>query len=113
VSELPTTLSGIRRGGTRDNPWFVARDVCDVLGIENARDALGRIDADKRGGVLVDDTTGRKQRTAILYESGLYALIFSFHKEQAKAFRKWVTCEVLPSIRKTGSYQSKRREKYE
>jgi prophage antirepressor-like protein len=81
----------------------VAKDVCEVLGIANARDALQRLDDDEKG-VATTDTLGGKQTLATVYESGLYALIFTSRKEEAKAFRKWVTSEVLPAIRKTGAY---------
>ena len=76
--------STIRCGGTADKPWFVAKDVCDVLGIANARDALGRLDDDEKGDVGIADAIGRKQRTAIVYESGLYALIFTSRKDEAR-----------------------------
>jgi len=84
-------------------PWFVAADVCEVLGIANGRDAVQRLEEDEKG-VAITDTLGGPQNTSIISESGLYALIFKSRKPQAKLFRKWVTSEVLPAIRKTGSY---------
>jgi prophage antirepressor-like protein len=102
----------IRCGGTSDKPWFVAKDVCEVLGIANHNDAIGRLDDDEKGEVGITDPIGRKQLMAVVYESGLYALIFTSRKEEAKAFRKWVTSEVLPSIRKTGAYRLKERNRY-
>ncbi|PZX21331.1 phage antirepressor KilAC domain-containing protein [Rhodobacter capsulatus] len=84
-------------------PWFVARDVCDVLGLTKDRDAVARLDRDERGSVKVD-TLGGAQSVNIISESGLYALILRSNKPEAKAFRKWVTATVLPTIRKTGSY---------
>ena len=87
------------------SPWFVAKDVCDVLGISKYRDATARLDEDERGSVLLD-TLGGQQRVSAVSESGLYALIFQSRKAEAKAFRKWVTATVLPAIRKTGSYVS-------
>lgn len=84
-------------------PWFVAADVCRVLDIANPRDAVSRLDDDERG-VVTADTLGGKQEMTIVSESGLYALIFTSRKEAAKRFRKWVTSEVLPAIRRTGSY---------
>ena len=86
------------------DPWFVAKDVCGVLGIASHRDATGRLDDDERGSVLVD-TLGGQQKMSAISESGVYALIFTSRKPEAKAFRKWVTSEVLPSIRKTGKYE--------
>lgn len=88
-----------------NEPWFVAKDVCRVLGIEKYRDAMSRLDEDERGSVLVD-TLGGKQQLAASNESGLYHLIFQSRKPEAKKFRKWVTAEVLPSIRKTGRYET-------
>lgn len=86
--------------------WFVAKDVCSNLGIEYHRDALTRLDNDERGSVLLD-TLGGIQKVAAVNESGLYSLVFQSRKPGAKKFRKWVTMEVLPSIRKTGSYTIK------
>lgn len=84
-------------------PWFVAKDVCDILGIKNSRHALILLDADEKG-VILTDTPGGKQGMATVNESGLYSLIMNSRKPEAKAFRKWVTSEVLPAIRKDGGY---------
>lgn len=84
-------------------PWFVARDVCDVLGLSRHRDAVSRLDDDERGSVLVD-TLGGAQETSSVNEYGLYNLIMTSRKEKAKSFKRWVTHEVLPEIRKTGGY---------
>lgn len=86
-----------------DEPRFVASDVCRALGIGFHRDALGRLDQDERASVVVD-TPGGPQETGAVTESGLYHLIFQSRKAVAVAFRKWVTGEVLPSIRRTGGY---------
>lgn len=88
-----------------NEPWFVAKDVCQVLGIEKYRDAISRLDEDERGSVLVDTLGGKQQFTAT-NESGLYHLIFQSRKPEAKKFRKWVTSEVLPAIRQTGRYET-------
>lgn len=90
--------------------WFVAKDVCEVLGISKYRDALMRLDEDERGSVVAD-TLGGAQNMGAVNESGLYSLAFQSRKPGAKKFRKWVTMEVLPSIRKTGGYQMKVRRK--
>ena len=111
VLEFDYGEAKVRCGGTADNPWFVAKDVCDVLGIANARDSLASLDDDQKG-VATTDTLGGKQTLAIVYESGLYELIFRSRKPEAKAFRKWVTSEVLPSIRRTGFYRQQQRERY-
>lgn len=83
-------------------PWFVLSDVCKVLEIKNATDTAKRIDEDERSRFNL----GRQGEAVIINESGLYAVILRSDKPQAKPFRKWVTSEVLPSIRKTGSYHS-------
>ena len=84
-------------------PWFVAADVCRILDIKNSRDAVADLDDDEKG-VANTDTLGGRQEMRIINESGLYNLIFRSRKPEAKKFRKWVTAEVLPSIRKTGMY---------
>lgn len=87
-----------------NEPWFVSKDVCEVLGIANHKDAVSRLDDDERDGVGITDAIGRIQQTTVVSESGLYSLIFQSRKPEAKAFRKWVTSEVLPAIRKKGYY---------
>lgn len=87
-------------------PWFIGRHVCAILGIANARDALSRLDDDQKG-VGTTDTLGGQQQVALINESGLYALIFTSRRPEAAAFRRWVTGDVLPTIRKTGSYNSR------
>ena len=84
-------------------PWFIAKDVCLALGLNNTRRALDRLDEDEKG-ITTSNTLGGVQSLLMVNESGLYNLIFGSRKEEAKAFRRWVTHEVLPSIRKTGSY---------
>ena len=85
-------------------PWFVAADVCRVLEISNSRDAVSRLDDDEKDAVGITDTIGRQQQMTVVNEPGLYRLIFSSRKPGAKRFQRWVYHEVLPSIRKTGSY---------
>lgn len=86
-------------------PMFVASDVCRILGIENTAQALSRLDDDEKG-IILNDTLGGKQQMSAINESGLYSLILSSRKkdEGVKSFKRWVTHEVLPSIRKTGQY---------
>ncbi|CAK7192253.1 hypothetical protein COMNV_00444 [Commensalibacter sp. Nvir] len=86
-----------------NEPWFVLKDICNVLDISKYRDASSRLDDDERGSVRLD-TPGGKQEITVINESGLYSLILRSQKPEAKRFKKWVTAEVLPSIRKTGSY---------
>jgi prophage antirepressor-like protein len=101
------------RGG---DPWFVAKDACAVLGLANNRQAVAGLDEDEISNVTTSDTRAAggsvgdpdisvpNRGLTIISESGLYALIFKSRKPQAKAFRKWVTSEVLPALRKTGTY---------
>lgn len=84
-------------------PWFVLTDVCKVLEISNSRNIAARLDDDEKGVTLVD-TLGGTQNMTIINESGLYSVILRSDKPQAKPFRKWVTSEVLPAIRKHGMY---------
>lgn len=88
-------------------PWFVAADVCAVLGIKNITMALRRLDSDEQALNSIEGLSRGNDIANIVSESGLYALIFSSRKPEAKRFTKWVTSEVLPSIRKTGGYQLK------
>ena len=86
-------------------PWFVAADVCRALEISNSRDAVARLDDDEKG-VGSTDTLGGKQGMQIINEPGLYTLVLGSRKPEAKTFKRWVTHEVLPAIRKTGSYKT-------
>ena len=86
-------------------PWFVLKDVCNVLGISKYRDTAERLDSDERASVRVD-TLGGKQEMTCINESGLYNVILRSDKPEAKPFRKWITAEVLPAIRKTGAYMT-------
>jgi len=83
--------------------WFIAKDICTVLEVGNVSQALSRLDDDEKG-VILNDTPGGKQEMTIVSESGLYSLVLSSRKPEAKAFKKWITSEVLPSIRKTGQF---------
>lgn len=86
-------------------PWFIAKDVAQILGYKNTRDALRvHVDAEDKG-VVNHDTLGGKQKMSIINEAGVYSLIFSSKLPQAKEFKRWVTHEVLPSIRKNGEYK--------
>lgn len=85
-------------------PWFVLKDVCNVLRLNEPHRVAARLDDDERTQSTVIDSLGRKQEMTIISESGLYSVILRSDKPEAKPFRKWVTSEVLPSIRKTGKY---------
>ena len=86
-------------------PWFVGKDVAERLGYERATKAIqNHVDNEDKDEVPIRDSIGRMQKTPIINESGLYALIFGSKLPNAKKFKRWVTSEVLPAIRKTGSY---------
>ena len=96
--------ASVRMQMIKDEPWFMAKDVCEILGLNNVSQALTQLDADEKHGIITNDVTGRNQEIRFVNESGMYALIFQSRKPQARAFRKWVTGEVLPSLRKYGYY---------
>jgi toxin-antitoxin system, toxin component, bro family len=85
-------------------PWFVAADVCAVLNIANHNDVVAGLDEDEKDAIGITDSVGRIQAKTVISESGLYSVIFKSRKPEAKVFKKWVTAEVLPAIRKTGGY---------
>lgn len=96
--------SEVRTVELNGEPWFALKDVCAVLGISNHKMTAQRLDADEVSMTDLTDSMGRQQETTVINESGLYNVILRSDKPEAKPFRKWVTSEVLPSIRKTGSY---------
>ena len=87
-----------------NNTWWVLKDVCEVLGLLETHRVSARLDKDERTQMTVTDSLGRNQKTTVVTESGLYNVILRSDKPEAKAFKRWVTHDVLPSIRKTGSY---------
>jgi len=91
----------IQRDG---EPWWVLKDVCDVLELSNARMIADRLDEDDVSLAYVTDSLGRQQQTNIVNESGLYSVILRSDKPEAKTFKRWITREVLPQIRKHGAY---------
>ncbi len=102
-------LGKVRVSVINGAPWFVLKDVCDILGVSNSRMVADRLDDDEKG-VSQIDTLGGKQKVLVINESGLYHVVLRSDKPQAKPFRKWVTNEVLPTLRKTGSYSMNRQE---
>lgn len=94
----------IRTSYEENEPLFNLKDVCSALEIRNHRDAASRLDSDELKGVGITDPLGGHQTAHFVTESGLYHLIFMSRKPVAKTFRKWVTSEVLPAIRRTGFY---------
>ena len=89
-----------------DEPWFVGKDVADILGYSNSRKALSDHVDDEDKGVTKSDTLGGNQNSTIINESGLYSLILKSKKPEAKQFKRWVTSDVLPTIRKHGAYMT-------
>ena len=83
-------------------PWFVAKDVCEVLGISNVSDTLSKVLDDDEKGIATVYTLGGVQQVSIISEAGLYSLTLKSRKPEAKLFKRWITHEVLPTIRKTG-----------
>ena len=86
-------------------PWFVGKDVAEVLGYKNQNDALSKhVDDEDKDTIAIRDSIGRNRDTPIINESGLYCLVLSSNLPSAKKFKRWVTNEVLPSLRKHGMY---------
>lgn len=104
---IPFDYSGRQvRTVTRDGePWFVAADVCAVLGVSNPSQAMTYLDDDERDSTLISSEGGQERAANIINEPGLYSLILRSRKPEAKAFKRWVTHEVLPALRKTGRYE--------
>ena len=100
------TFGNVRVKIINNEPWFMGRDVCKALGYVNNRKALqDHVDMeDKRDGVTIRDSIGRMQKGIVVNESGLYSLILSSKLDSAKDFKRWITSEILPTIRKTGGY---------
>lgn len=94
----------VRTAGTADEPMFCLSDVCAALGITNSRNVKDRLDKDDVRQMDITDSLGRTQLATFVTEGGLYETIIRSDSQQARPFRRWVTAEVLPSIRKTGGY---------
>jgi prophage antirepressor-like protein len=94
----------VRTVSINNEPWFVLKDLCDVLDLSNHRMVKDRLSDDVSSTYPITDSLGRPQDTTVINEDGLYDVILESRKPEAKAFRKWVTSQVLPSIRKTGTY---------
>lgn len=99
------TSSAVRVVDISGEPWFVAVDVCAALELNNTAMAVAGLDDDERG-ISNIDTRGGTQSATIISESGLYSLVLRSRKPEAKQFKRWITHDVLPAIRKTGSYSS-------
>lgn len=99
-------FGSVRTLAINDEPYFVARDAAEILGYSNPRKAIiDHVDEeDKTDGVTIRDSIGREQTPVLINESGLYSLILSSKMPNAKKFKRWVTSEVLPAIRRHGIY---------
>ena len=100
------TFGDTRIVDNNGEPWWVLRDVCDALGLSSPTRVAERLDRDEVSSTQVIDALGRNQETFIINESGLYNVIFQSRKPEAKEFKRWVTHEVLPTIRKHGAYMT-------
>ncbi|MCK8827708.1 hypothetical protein MWH25_08120 [Natroniella acetigena] len=94
------TMCSSNSSDNEDVVWFVAKDVCDALGLSNPSVAVNRLDDDERAKFNL----GRQGKTNFVNEHGLYNLVLGSRKPEAKKFKRWITHEVIPSIRKTGNY---------
>lgn len=107
--QFSESKQSVRNVMLQSKPWFVAKDVCDVLGISNNRDAIGNLDEDEKL-MSVLSTSGQNRKMWVISESGLYALILRSNKPYAKTFRKWITSEVIPQLLKKGYYGMNRQQ---
>lgn len=101
---FPVSNQDVRSVTIDGEPWFVAKDVCNVLEIGNITMAMQRLDSEQFNSIELLAADGKMRQQHVVNESGLYTLIMGSRKSQARDFQRWVTGEVLPSIRKTGSY---------
>lgn len=108
MNQLTKTFEGqnVRILGSSDNPLFVLKDVCKVLGIIDSKTVKARLDDEVVSNHPILDSLNRQQQITVINEEGLYEVLFDSRKPEAKRFRKWVTSEVLPSIRKHGAYMT-------
>ncbi len=106
LQQFAFNSQSVRVVSVNDDPWFVATDVCEILEIGNVSQALSRLDEDEKNTIILNDGKRGNPNTAIISESGLYSLTLGSRKPQAKDFKRWVTREVLPTIRKTGKYEA-------
>ncbi|MGO9673563.1 MAG: Bro-N domain-containing protein, partial [Methylocella sp.] len=113
IGSLPVVFTfenqAIRTIAKNDETWFVAADVCKALEIQDTSDAIERIEEDEKGKELIP-TLGGLQKLLTVNEYGLYTLIIRSDKPKAREFRRWITHDVLPSIRKTGRYEARQQD---
>ena len=102
---FPDTGQTVRTAAINGDPWFFANDVCAVLGIANVGNVLARLDDDEKSSIRLTDGIRGNPNRAVISEPGLYSVILRSDSPAARPFRRWVTREVLPAIRRTGSYE--------
>lgn len=105
--QFPLTIGrdvNVRVTDQNGDPWFIAKDVCEILGLSNTTEALRELDEDEKNHIRNPEVKRGNPNLLIVNESGLYSLIIKSRKPEAKRFKKWVTKDVLPSIRKHGGY---------
>ena len=100
------SFGSVRIAGTSEQPLFCLADVCKILELGNPSQVKSRLDDGVISNEVIPDSLGRQQETTFVNEDGLYDVILDSRKPQARAFRKWITSEVLPSIRKHGAYMT-------
>jgi prophage antirepressor-like protein len=105
--EFPETNQPVRVVVIDGEPWWLAGDVCSALDLTNVGNALSRLDEDEKGSIRLADGTPGNPNRAIVNEPGLYSLILRSDRPDARAFKRWVTHEVIPSIRRTGQYSAR------
>lgn len=107
-SQIPFIYQGydVRAVIQNNDPWFVAKDVCAVLEINNPSQAISRLDEDEKDTIILNEGNRGNPSTIVVNEPGLYSLILGSRKPEARQFKRWITHEVIPSIRKHGAYMS-------
>lgn len=101
----------VRVFGTHDEPWFVAKDIGEILGLTNIRENIRGLNSSWKKDVKILDTLGGPQKMTLINEASLYKLTFSSKKDEAKAFVEWVCADLLPTLRRTGKYEMENRVK--
>ena len=103
----------VRTSTDNDQTWFVGVDICSILGYEKAAQAIEKLDEDEKKLELVKQGPAQRRRSWMINESGLYSLILTSRKPEAKAFKRWITHDVIPAIRKAGRYSLPQIEAHE
>lgn len=96
-----------------EQTWFAGIDICNILGYADSQQAIEKLDEDEKKLDRIQHGSGQSRKTWTVNEFGLYSLVLSSSKSEAKAFKRWITHEVLPSIRKAGKYSNEQEQKYE